>query len=546
MNNKDLFKISKLNDFYNEYNISKEELIKNNNYYFRFICYYYIDFIRLIEIPSISKNNDLEAVLIEYRCFPHLEFLIRNMIIKLDKNWSHTIICGNLNYEYICEMCKNISTDIKIIQTNYDNLSPSNYNKLLTNTDFWNLFSGKKILIYQEDSIIFKNNINEFIHWDFIGAPFPKIQNDTPNHVGNGGFSLRTKQIMIEIIQSIKIEETIFESSTREYMEKNNLDFPPEDVYFSKNMQDFFIGKVADYDSAFKFSTESLINNNSLGGHKFWINDKYWKNRMKTGFHYKDYLPNNDIKEYLKYILLNEHYDKTNVISNAFSVDLFFCNYVNQLNDNYDNNNENDKKIVMEFIKKKGLRGNIYHPKQLENIFPNIHIFHFLNKIYIEYNLKVYDAKVFVNNFLYNMSYQELFEKIIQKKYENLNNKFSLLLLVFIGNEQIGYDLIEKILNYQRKQEFNIGFCFNSKIIYNKFKSIIKNNFIYYSIYLSNELGTDITSTILMYDSISRKYNFEHIIKLHTKSIKNQYNDLTDYLLNYPLIELLKKKKKIL
>jgi hypothetical protein len=114
--------------------------------------------------------------------------------------------------------------------------------------------------------------------------------------------------------------------------------------------------------------------------------------------------------------------------------------------------------------------------------------------------------------------------------------------LVFIGNEKVGYNLIEKILTYQKIQSFNIGFCFNSRTIYNKFKPLIKNNFTYYSIYLSKELGTDITPTVLMYDDISRKYTFEHIIKLHTKTIQNQYEDLTNYLLNQPLDDLIQKK----
>jgi len=541
MSSNELYKINKLNDFYDEYNVNKEELTKNKHYYFRFLCYSYIDFIKWIKLPNICMQSDLEAVLIEYRCFPHLEFLIRNTILKLGEKWSHTIICGNLNYEYMTEMCKNISLNIKIIQTDYNNLVSSDYSRLLTSIEFWKLLSGKKILIYQEDTILFKDNINDFLHWDYIGAPFPKNQNDTPNCVGNGGLSLRTRDIMFDVIDYVKIEETIFESSTIKYMKNMNLNFPPEDVYFSKNMQDFNIGKVADWDSAFEFSTESLVNHNSLGGHKFWMKDKDWKNRMKSMFSHKDYSFNNDIREYLKHIHLNDHYDKTTVIPNAFDVDLFFCNYVNQINQKH---NESYKKTVMEFIKNKGLNGKIYHPKQVKNIFPSIHIYQFWNKIFIEYNFNIYDAKDFINKYLYQISYNELFKKLIQNKYDNLNPNISLLLLVFIGNETIGYNLIEKIVNYQKIQKFNIGFCFNSKTIYHKFKPIIKTTFIYYSIYLSKELGTDITPTMLMYDDISRKYNVEHIIKLHTKSIQNQYEDLTNYLLNQPLNELIKKKHK--
>jgi adenine-specific DNA-methyltransferase len=51
-----------------------------------------------------------------------------------------------------------------------------------------NLLKGEKILIHQEDSIIFKNNIMDFINFDYIGAPWPKNQDDNFNNVGNGVF----------------------------------------------------------------------------------------------------------------------------------------------------------------------------------------------------------------------------------------------------------------------------------------------------------------------------------------------------------------------
>ena len=71
-------------------------------------------------------------------------------------------------------LCSEINIDIKIIKLNYDNLTQNEYSNLLCTTDFWELFIGEKILIYQEDSCIFKQNIEEFIQWDFIGAPFTK------------------------------------------------------------------------------------------------------------------------------------------------------------------------------------------------------------------------------------------------------------------------------------------------------------------------------------------------------------------------------------
>jgi hypothetical protein len=171
-------------DFMNLYNINnKDEITNNQKIEFRFFCYKYLDYIKNIKFEDCVIDSKYEAVLIEYRCFPHLEFLIRNMIIKLGKDWSQTIICGNLNFDYITNMCKNICKNIKVILTPYDNLNPSTYSKLLASVDFWNLFVGEKILIYQEDSCIFKSNIDDFLMWDYIGAPWPVNQNDTPKGV---------------------------------------------------------------------------------------------------------------------------------------------------------------------------------------------------------------------------------------------------------------------------------------------------------------------------------------------------------------------------
>jgi hypothetical protein len=265
--------LDKMDDFCKIMNLNKTQVLKNCKQEFRYFCYKYIENIRKIELPIITINNYYEAVLIEFRCLPHLEFLIRNSINKLGNKWSQTIICGNDNYDYMTRIVSMIERDIKIVKLDYNNIDVNIYNKLLMTTDFWNNIVGEKILIYQEDTCIFKSNIDEFLEWDYIGAPFLKSCNDTPNCVGNGGLSLRTKRIMIEVINKIHYIDTIFNSSTINYMKSVKLIIPPEDVYFSKNMQDFGIGKVADWDTAYSFSSESIVNKDSFGGHGIWCRD---------------------------------------------------------------------------------------------------------------------------------------------------------------------------------------------------------------------------------------------------------------------------------
>jgi hypothetical protein len=267
--------------------------------HFRVICEENIPYIRYIDLPVITKNNPLEAVLIEYRCFPHMEFLIRNAILKLGDKWSHTVVCGNLNYDFMVSMCMNISPEISVIKTDYDNLNQSTYSVLLASKSFWEMFTGAKILLYQEDSCIFKSNIDDFLQWDYIGAPWLKTQNDTPNCVGNGGFSLRTRQCMIDVIDHVSIYDTNMTSNTIDYIRNNGMTVCPEDVYFSKNMQDYGIGRVADWDSAFTFSSECVYNGDSFGGHNFWLSDEKWKARVQLLHYMKPYSNTADISMFM-------------------------------------------------------------------------------------------------------------------------------------------------------------------------------------------------------------------------------------------------------
>lgn len=532
-----LYKKNTIKSFCENYHIHKDELLKNDLYYFRYICFKYIDFIKHVKIPELIVNSYYEAVLIDFRKFPHMEFLIRNAILKLGDTWSYTVVCGNLNYDYMKQMCDKISPNIKIIKINQDNVLPSQYSELLTSNYFWNLLSGEKIFIYQEDSMIFQNNIHSFLQYDYIGAPFLKNQNDTPNSVGNGGLSLRSKSIMLQIINTLPLHKTKFNSSTLQYMKQTNSTTPPEDVYFSKNMQELAIGKIADFTTASLFSSESIHNQYSFGGHRFWISNPNWKKYMKEIFHFTSYVFNSNLETFLKYNNLNLSLSKTSTITNAFDVDLFFCNNVNKLN-------TKKKKEIVSYIKDTAINGKIYHPKQIVNIYPDILFYKFLNNIYILHKTHIFTAHKFVNKYLYNIPYFDMYNQLISNKYYHLNKDYTLLLLVFIGNEEKGIDLLYRIIHYKNVQDFNISFCFNSKNEYSqKIKDMIQTNFTYYAIYETREFGTDITPTLLMYEDILTKNHFPHIIKLQTKSIVKDYTELTDYLLSMPIHKLIQHKQ---
>lgn len=230
---------------------------------YRYFCYCCQDLIKNIQLPELKFDLKYETVLIEFRELYHLEFLIKNCILKIGNQWSHTIICGNLNYKYCLKIINNLKIKIKIIKLDIDNLDVDNYSKLLCSEQFWNLFYGEKILIYQEDTFIFKSNIMDFIEWDYIGAAWPLNSNDENLTIGNGGLSLRTKKIMIDIIKNIPY---------------NQFDKKAEDIYFSQNINKF--GKIADFLSALKFSSEYFSNEDSFGGHCFFYYNHKWRSLL--------------------------------------------------------------------------------------------------------------------------------------------------------------------------------------------------------------------------------------------------------------------------
>jgi len=531
------FEVLSFKEFLKENNSTTYENTPINNY--RRLCFKLNNFMKHIPLSfTIKKKSFYEAVIVEFRILPHIEFIIRNAIQKLGSKWSYTIICGNLNYHLCKNISQKISENITVIKLNHVNMTQQQYSDFLMTKEFWDLIYGEKILIYQEDSLIFKDNIQDFMNYDFVGAPFLKTSNDTPNCVGNGGLSLRTKAKMIEVINKCPIDQLELGSSTKEYMKLHKLTTPPEDVYFSKNLQQYSIGDVSDWDTACKFSSESIFNPNSFGCHRIWSCNDKWKSHILKKFNFYSYTPASDVKYYLKFLKLPELFNETKQKPNAFDIDLvFFCTlnnieYINKL-------------IALKHFNTIGLHGYIYHPKQITNFFPNVSFYNYLNNIYIYYNNSILPIQNFVNNYIYNVNFEYFLDISIDKKYDYLNDNYDLLVLVYVGNLEKGLNLINKLIQYKKIQKnINISFCFNINVKnldqFSGIKKLIKDHFDFYAIYFCKEYGTDITPTLLMYSDILKTHEFKHIIKLHTKG-KESYEELTNYLLSCPLTQLITK-----
>jgi len=197
------------------------------------------------------------AVIIEFRQHKALSYVLNNFLENLSNEWNFIIFHGNLNKDFVKEI---IDTKLNIYKERittfhiyYNNLFPYEYSKLLINeTIIYDNIPTETFLLFQADTIIIKKNkdfINDFLKYDYVGAPW----GCGPNDVGNGGLSLRKKSKMLEIIE-------------KENVERRN---EPEDVFFSRSE------KVSLYKpnplEASRFSIENFIGcGNPFGCHKAW------------------------------------------------------------------------------------------------------------------------------------------------------------------------------------------------------------------------------------------------------------------------------------
>lgn len=200
-------------------------------------------------VPYIPKETDYYAVIIEPRIHTDLLTVIKSTMYHLNETdseikWGLQIFHGNQNKEAV-ENIKLSLDNIITTNMNVDNLTNIEHSEYMETVDFWKKVKGNKALIFQTDSLLLRGGIDEFLNYDYVGAPWRKPKEN--QWVGNGGLSLRTVSKMIEICENNPVTEQIW-----------------EDIYFMKHMKG--IG-VADIETAMRFGMEDVFSPNPLGVH---------------------------------------------------------------------------------------------------------------------------------------------------------------------------------------------------------------------------------------------------------------------------------------
>jgi len=140
------------------------------------------------------------------------------------------------------------------------------YSDTVFSPEFWQLTTTPKVLIAQTDSWICNGaheHLKDFLQYDYVGAPWSQFRTHfcAKTQEGNGGFSLRGREVMLRITQAFH---------------PNGL---PEDAHFCNKLEKEFEGKgkLAPEKVALHFAREQLSEQElsgptmpSVGIHNLW------------------------------------------------------------------------------------------------------------------------------------------------------------------------------------------------------------------------------------------------------------------------------------
>jgi hypothetical protein len=209
----------------------------------------------------MSKHT---AIIIETRQHPALKFVLNNIIENLSNDWSIIIFHGTNNIDYVQSIVSELDQFRikKIINLGVSTLTAKTYSDIFKNINFYSNIPTDIFLVFQTDSMILSENkqiINEFLGYDYVGSPWHPfaskyhMNDENCKSVGNGGFSLRRKSKMVEIIKK------------KGYMGNNN-----EDIYFCFDIPDSVKYNRPSFEKAKQFSIETIFYESPFSIHNFW------------------------------------------------------------------------------------------------------------------------------------------------------------------------------------------------------------------------------------------------------------------------------------
>jgi hypothetical protein len=191
-------------------------------------------------------ENTRAAVMVETRPDFFVPKVIRNVMHFLGPRWNLHVVCSPSSHGFLRKALSGWDVDLIKRPGLPVRLPRRDYRAMRISTEFWKTFREDKILVFEVDSLLSGPNVEDFIDYDYVGAPCGRFDE---GYFGNSGLSLQTRQLMIDCL----------ERSTPAPDE-------PGDVFFTKSARALGAA-VPDFETATRFSVESIYTSHPVGVH---------------------------------------------------------------------------------------------------------------------------------------------------------------------------------------------------------------------------------------------------------------------------------------
>jgi hypothetical protein len=236
---------------------------------FTILKYKYLNYLKewwfAYQVPKVS---DKSIVIVERRIHPNLEFILYNSAY-FARNWAITIVCSDINIDYIRSLLGPNIDSVKLIQMFEGNPAPAvgknEYNYLLQSSEFYEAMPSENLLMMEMDTYLRKPLPSEILDYDYVAAPYGWDTNSS-----GGGLSFRKRSAMLAICSN-------FTDSCH-----------AQDIYALRGMKNLGY-LIPPYEIGVEYFCESCLYEDPVGFHQWWTffsitdqEDDYFFNQYMT------------------------------------------------------------------------------------------------------------------------------------------------------------------------------------------------------------------------------------------------------------------------
>ena len=232
----------------------------------QFNCQVYLNNYLNKNITYKHKDNcsNLMAIF-ETRLSLSLILVIKNAIDKLP-NFNLMVISTKRNLEFLEKIFGKIYYKVEVNKTK---INLKEYSDFLRSKNFWSNIKEEQVLVFQSDALFLRNiKDKEFKDLSMLGAVCLNFE-DNDKFAINGGFSLRNKNLMLELCENKVITSEI------------------EDIFYTEQIRKFYPELLPQLNDCHNFAIESY--GNKLVAKGIHGTDKY-------------YMTNDNYKEIFEYL----------------------------------------------------------------------------------------------------------------------------------------------------------------------------------------------------------------------------------------------------